>query len=210
MDARKLNWQERFWNRMAKGYDKSSHKEEKALEDSISALAPYIGMDDKVLDFACGTGTLAIRLAIHAKEVHGIDLSAKMIETAKSKSLENGLINTSFQKGTLENSGYSDGAFDSTLAFNILHLLDDIVLAVEQINRLLKPKGIFVSSTPCLSEQKSMPKGMLQLLHKLGLVPKVHYYQTKELEAIIEACGFDLLKTIHITENSLIIARKHS
>jgi SAM-dependent methyltransferase len=53
-------------------------------------LAPYLAMADEfnttsVIDFGCGTGILACRLAALGKEVVGIDPAAAMLDVAKRK-----------------------------------------------------------------------------------------------------------------------------
>jgi len=64
------------------GWAAFSNTTYKKLTEFIADRSPQVS---SILDMACGTGTLAYRLAAQAYEVWGIDLSADMIQVAKGK-----------------------------------------------------------------------------------------------------------------------------
>jgi len=51
-----MRYPERFWDRIAKNYDKSSDKKRKNLLETIEKIKSHLDPSDQVLDFACGTG----------------------------------------------------------------------------------------------------------------------------------------------------------
>jgi 23S rRNA (uracil1939-C5)-methyltransferase len=55
--------------------------------------------DETVVDVYCGTGTISLYLARHAKQVYGIEIVAPAIENAKKNALENKLKNAEFILG---------------------------------------------------------------------------------------------------------------
>jgi len=77
----------------------------------------------KILDIACGTGTLAIELAKHGYIVHGIDFSREMINVAKSKSA--GLSNLSFD-------------IQNMIQFEVDGKFDLVTCTFDSINYILK------------------------------------------------------------------------
>lgn len=54
-------------------------------------IMPYLHYNDKVLDLACGTGTLCMMLKLKEFNVSGLDLSKEIIEIAKEKAKVNHL-----------------------------------------------------------------------------------------------------------------------
>lgn len=51
----------------------------------LEFIEPYLKKGDKILDLACGTGTLATMLKLNGYEVVGLDLSESIIEIANEK-----------------------------------------------------------------------------------------------------------------------------
>ncbi|MFC4599578.1 class I SAM-dependent methyltransferase [Cohnella hongkongensis] len=72
----KIHWQ-------ADGYDEAMSFVSRYGEDLVEWLSPAEG--EKILDFGCGTGDLAARIAAAGAEVHGIDISPEMVERARTK-----------------------------------------------------------------------------------------------------------------------------
>ena len=64
-----------------------------------------------------------------------------------------GIDNITFRQAGVEDFEAPDGSYDMVLALNLLHLLPDRTAALAKIHRLLKPGGIFVSSTVCLADR---------------------------------------------------------
>jgi len=78
-----MNKSEKFWDRTSKNYDKRA--KDKAYEKTLEITKKHLKSSDIVLDYACATGLYSNELAGNVKEIHGIDISSKMIETAKKK-----------------------------------------------------------------------------------------------------------------------------
>lgn len=99
----------------------------------------------KILDLACGTGTLAIELAKKGHFVHGIDICPEMIEIAKSKSDE--LARVTFEVQDMKEPIVKDSfdlitcTFDS---FNYLLDIGDVQKMVDNLASVLNPSGLFI------------------------------------------------------------------
>lgn len=53
--------------------------------DWLSFTKQYVSQDKRILDLACGSGTLAVLLSVEGFKVDGLDLSAEMIGLANDK-----------------------------------------------------------------------------------------------------------------------------
>jgi SAM-dependent methyltransferase len=96
---------------------------------------------ERVLDVACGTGTLALSAARSARNVHvtGVDGDPAILERARAKAGNE----VTFDAGLSTELPYDDGSFDvvlSTLFFH--HLSDEAKLrSAEEVRRVLRPAG---------------------------------------------------------------------
>ncbi|MFM9942047.1 MAG: class I SAM-dependent methyltransferase [Hyphomicrobiaceae bacterium] len=90
-----------------------------------------------------------------------------------------------------------DGTFAAVLAFNLLHLLPDRSAALAAIHRQLKPDGLLISKTPCLSEMNPVIRVavpvLVPLMRWLGKAPYVSSFRASQLEAEIAGAGFTIL-----------------
>lgn len=188
---------EKFWDKQAKSFDQGDNESDPDHLKTVNTIKKYLKSSDRVLDFACGTGPMALAMADAVNEVHAIDISSKMLAVGQRKANERGLENIQFTQTTLFDTRFKPGSFDAILAFNILHLLPDMKTAVIRINELLKPGGIFISSSACLGEQKKVFYFFLNVLGKTGLLPKTNAFSAKELKETINNGGF------HIEESKL-------
>lgn len=100
---------------------------------------------DKVLDVACGTGSLTMTAESYARpggKVYGIDASPEMIEVAKKKAVRS-KSEVAFEIGLIEKLDFPDATFDVVISrLAIHHLPDDLKRkAFVEILRVLKPGG---------------------------------------------------------------------
>ncbi|MFH2038420.1 MAG: methyltransferase domain-containing protein [Chloroflexota bacterium] len=98
-----------------------------------------------VLEVACGTGRIAIRLAQKGARVVGLDLSSEMIEIARQKSI--GIENIHWAAGDMRSFNLKD-KFNLALipghAFQNLNTTQDQVACLKCIKRHLHPGGMLV------------------------------------------------------------------
>lgn len=204
---------EKFWDFLAKNYDAGEGDPSK--REDLEIIHKYLRPEDTVLELACGTGTLAIHIAGWVKEMHGIDISGNMIASAERKAAERKVENIHFAHTTIIEARYPNESFDVVMAFNIFHLLEDARGAVQRINQLLKPGGLFISSTPCLGEKKSFINHLLSPLFmvpsRIGIIPYVKLFRISELEDLITQGNFQIVETkkfIGGLTDYFIVARK--
>ena len=104
-----------------------------------------ISENSHILDLACGKGTTAIYLAKKfGCRVTGIDISEKLIETAKQISRQKRMGDKiTFKVANALEMPFEDDLFDSVVSQAFFILIDENERALEEISRVLKPGGTF-------------------------------------------------------------------
>ncbi len=101
---------------------------------------------ETILDIATGTGDLAINMVqTAANKIVGLDISPGMLEVGKTKVSAKKLDETiEMVVGDSENLPFAENSFDAvTVAFGVRNF-ETLEKGLEEIYRVLKPKGTFV------------------------------------------------------------------
>ena len=179
-----------FWDRVAERYARRTIKNQGAYEQTLAATAALLSREDRVLELGCGTGSTALRLADRVAHITATDGAPKMVRIAEEKRLAAGMETVEMQVATPATA--PAGAFDAVLAFNFLHLLDDLEDSLAQIHARTRPGGVFISKTVCLGEMTVLLRPVIWGLQRIGWAPYVQYVTTAQLEAAIAAAGFEI------------------
>ena len=179
----------KFWDRMAKRYAKSPVSDEAAYQEKLRRTRAVLTPKAKVLEFGCGTGSTAIILAPLVQNYVATDISKEMLGIAREKAKD--IENLQFEQKRLEEVAAPKGGFDAVLAHSILHLLPDKESAIAQVFALLKPGGVFVSSTTCMAKGGFL-KPVLWAGNKAGLLPLVEFFGVDALVGAVSAAGFSI------------------
>jgi 2-polyprenyl-3-methyl-5-hydroxy-6-metoxy-1,4-benzoquinol methylase len=182
----------RFWNWMAKRYARQPIEDENAYQHKLEVTQGFLRPSMKVLEFGCGTGSTALIHAPHVAHIDAIDYSRKMIDIAREKAKTQGVENVTFEIATIEEWPAKDHSYDVILGLNILHLLEDKETVLSKVHQLLKPGGIFISSTACLSEIKGAMKWLISIGSALGVLPLVRTFSGDQLLESIRRHGFSI------------------
>lgn len=182
----------RFWDRIAKRYSKTPVADEASYQKKLQITRSYLRPDMEVLEFGCGTGSTAINHSPYVGNIHAIDISSKMIEIAQEKADEGNVSNVTFEQSTIEGVSVPDQSLDAVLGLSILHLLEDKEGAIEKVHRMLKPGGVFVTSTTCLGDSLKFFKLIAPVGKMFGLMPLLKVFTTRELVASLTDAGFEI------------------
>lgn len=183
----------RFWDRVARKYAADQIKDMAGYERTIERTRSFLGNGVTVLEVGCGTGTTALALAPFVGRIAGTDVSSEMIAIAREKTIAQGCQNAEFTIAAAEYAPGASGAYDAVLAFNLLHLIIDRPSALANMHRLLKPGGLFISKTPCLSEMNPLIRLAVPVARMMGKAPFVSFFAATELEADIAGAGFTIM-----------------
>jgi ubiquinone/menaquinone biosynthesis C-methylase UbiE len=182
----------KFWDKIAERYSRKPIADEAAYQRKLQVTREYFHPDMEVLEFGCGTGSTAITHAFYVKHIHAIDISSKMIEIAQGKADAEKVTNVTFERSTIDEFSVPEQTLDAVLALSILHLLENKEEVIAKVHRMLKPGGIFVTSTACLGDTMKYIKLIAPIGKFLGFMPLVKVFTTKELEDNLTDAGFQI------------------
>jgi SAM-dependent methyltransferase len=203
----------RFWDRIAPRYARSRIRDQAGYERTLERTRELLKADDCVLELGCGTGTTALHLARSVTRYVGTDISGEMITIARRKLAETPIDGLSFRVFAPDAGPPDETGFDAVLAFNLLHLVGDLQACLACARAALKPGGLFISKTPCLSEMNPVLRVLVPTMRLVGLAPSVAFLDAAQLEKAILAAGFEIIATErHATRGKdtrpFIVARK--
>ena len=193
--------EERFWSNMAEKYSKEPIKDEATYQKKLAATRQYFTKSTRAFEFGCGTGSTALLHAPYVQHIDATDISSEMIQIAQRKAKDQGITNVRFSQTSLDKVMIPEMKYDMVLGLNILHLLPDRKAAIRKASQLLKPGGVFVSSTVLLKEYagNAVSTGMFSMLMKglgvFGVVPtSLNMFNGEELKASLREEGFEIEK----------------
>ena len=111
----------------------------------------HAGKKDRVVDVACGPGTLALRFASDVGWVCGLDLTPAILQRAKNTAAAENLRNLDFSIGDAHHLPFADNSLDIAITSYALHHMPDAPGAIAEMARAVRPGGrvgiadIFVS-----------------------------------------------------------------
>ena len=184
----------KWWDKNAQKYFASPIKDEAAYQRKLETTRQYFTPDSEVLEFGCGTGGTAILHAPYVKSVLATDISEEMLAIGRKQAEEAGVSNVRFEQADFETLASEPGRYDVVLGLSILHLLKDRRSALAKIRTLLKPGGVFVSSTVCIGNKMWFMAPILWLGRMIGLFPFVRVFTTGQLIRSLEEAGFIIEK----------------
>eukprot|EP00567_Pseudictyota_dubia_P002248 CAMPEP_0197465614 /NCGR_PEP_ID=MMETSP1175-20131217/64629_1 /TAXON_ID=1003142 /ORGANISM="Triceratium dubium, Strain CCMP147" /LENGTH=228 /DNA_ID=CAMNT_0043001633 /DNA_START=183 /DNA_END=869 /DNA_ORIENTATION=- len=187
---------QKFWDGMAKKYSDQPIADVPSYEKKLEITRGYLRPDMNVVEIGCGTGGTSLLHAPYVKTIHATDISANMIDIARKKAEEEGVTNVTFERASVDELKKEDGSVDVVLGLSILHLLEDKEGAVRRVHGMLKPQGLFVTSTVCAADMGVGTKVLLNTVVRagqfFGLLPNFGIFSKTELEESFKRNGFDI------------------
>jgi alkylated DNA repair protein alkB family protein 8 len=200
---------EKTWDSIAKSFDKTRRKPWQECLDFIQSIPT----ESVVADIACGNGRHLLYCAKKCKKVIGLDISSKMLEIAKEKTIKEDIKNVNFIHSTAEDISLDDCSVDAVLYIAALHNIpgkENRIKSLKEIRRILKKDGkalISVWSRYTDKFRKSFQNKNLSnkktefgdkhiYWRQDGLdVPRFyHLYGKKEFVSDLEEAGFKIIK----------------
>jgi len=140
--------------------------------------------DRKILDIGCWTGGLEYYLNDFSCEPYAIDIDERALSIAKIK-----FPRIKFQVGNAWNIPFEEGYFDAVvLSFVLEHIKGTKEMeALHEINRVLKPGGIFLLCVPA----GNIISRLVDPAYFLG---RHRHYNRRRLKRILSLSGFEIIK----------------
>ena len=156
-----------FWDRVAVVYDvfvnvinAGTHKKLKEI------VAGQIHSGDIVLECACGTGMLSAVIAAKCKALTATDFSPKMLFRARKNCAS--FRNITFAEADITALPFADNRFDQVVAGNVIHLLDNPLTALRELDRVVKPGGTLIIPTYMNRDKKGDTSAFASAVGKAG------------------------------------------
>ena len=184
----------RFWNKIARKYACDPISDMAGYETTVERVKALLSPEHDVLEIGCGTGTTALRLAPGTRRLVATDVSAEMVTIAREKLAAQPIPQLEFRIADADVPLSTMPNFDVVMAFNVLHLVEDLPRALHATLAVLKPGGMFISKTPCLNEMNPLiPKVALPLMRALGKAPHVLCFSAAQLQEALVVHGLDIV-----------------
>jgi len=137
----------------------------------------------RVLDLACGPGTLSRRLAEQVSpggEVVGVDLAPGMIEVARSARIPT----ARFEVMDIERLTFADGYFDAAVCGHGLQFAPELAVALGEARRVLRSGARFAASVPVDGNNESV-WALLEAVIDRRLPPAVQATDQRPTRAVV-------------------------
>lgn len=169
------------YDKVSRVYDTGRMANAELVEKLVRLL--HISKGSIVLDLGCGTGNYTVTLQRTAKTVVGVDLSAGMLDRARSKSHD-----LTLARGDIARLPFACDAFDGAFAIQVLHHIREKRRFLCEANRVLR-KGASLAIDSCSHRQmrafwlyRYFPRG---LGLDLARIP-----DTEEIASLMRRAGF--------------------
>src|SRR5258705_10738759 len=107
----------------------------KIIESFVARICENIGKQEpRILDIGCGTGA-NLQMLANFGVAEGVDVSADALEFCRARGL------SKVKEGAAEALPYEDASFDLVTGLDVVEHLDDDVMGLREMRRVLRPRG---------------------------------------------------------------------
>lgn len=183
----------RFWDRIARKYASDPIADMPGYEATLRRAQRLLTAEMNVLEIGCGTGSTALRLAPFTRRLLATDVSASMIAIAREKLSAEAVPQLAFAVADADAPAAATGDYHAVLAFNLLHLVSDLDGALRSVVQALRPGGLLISKTACISEMNPLiPWLAIPVMRAIGKAPHVLCFDAAALQAAMVRQGLEI------------------
>lgn len=148
--------------------------------------------DKVVLDAACGEGYGSNLLAKTAKKVYGLDLDEKTVRAAQNKY---GNERLNYVAGSIAELPFAENTFDVIVSYETIEHVNGELQEkfLEEIERVLKPDGLLIMSTPNKAVYTDLVKGENKFHIKEFYVEEYRNFLAKKFKNIEQFCQYPMV-----------------
>jgi ubiquinone/menaquinone biosynthesis C-methylase UbiE len=152
-------------------------------EEALNRIVQWAGagLNDTVLDVACGPGLLACAFARVAQHATGVDMTPAMLEQARKTQQEQGLNNVSWQQGDVYSLPFPEAQFSIVSSRFAFHHLQDPLSALKEMKRVCKPGGRIAVADMSPLPEKAAALNAAELLRDPSHVRVLPVHELREL-----------------------------
>jgi hypothetical protein len=179
-----------FWEKWAVRYDKTMRGSGRLYWSIISNMEQTLNRNMTVLELACGTGLLSVKIAPTVKHLESTDFSQEMIVQAKKK-VHSSKLFFSVQDATA--LPYAPKTFDAVIISNALHIMPEPQKALSEIKRVLRDDGILIA--PTFTAAGSLGGRIKNRIMELSGFKVFHKWTPESYLAFLKSNGFEIQKS---------------
>jgi trans-aconitate methyltransferase len=175
---------------MAQNWDPQAYGREGAFVHKLAGgVVEWLDVKpgERILDLGCGDGQLTVQLAAKGARMTGVDSSAAMVETAKSRGVD-------AEQGSAERLPFPAAEFDAVFSNAALHWVRRQDEMMAEVRRVLKHGGRFVAEMGGHGNIAAIRVALMAVLERHGYGDRedgVNYYPTPDgYRAQLERHGF--------------------
>jgi ubiquinone/menaquinone biosynthesis C-methylase UbiE len=151
------------------------------VTDMLNGVRMSDRRSDKVLDVGCGIGFVSQLYPNF--DITGVDISDEMLKRNPFKHL----------KAPAENLPFPDDHFDFVICRSLLHHLEEPLIGLKEMFRVLKPGGKWVCWDPNYSFFVNLFRKLFQRTDRFSHLHKS--FTVRELRRMLDESGFHIEKT---------------
>jgi len=135
------------FSKAAANYERNAFLQKEVADRLLERLELMNSNPSTILDAGCGTGycTRALKARFPKAKLFGVDLAQGMIEQANKR--QKLFKKIDYQVADMEELSFASNTFDLVVSNLAILWMDNPDLALKELNRVLKPKGLIVFST---------------------------------------------------------------
>jgi SAM-dependent methyltransferase len=138
----------------------------------------------RLLDIGCSTGALIMSARREGIDAEGVEPAERAARAAQAAGLR-------VFPGTLESAGYPMGRFQAATLMEVIEHLRDPATLLQEVRRILEPKGILVVGTGnAASWTVSLMGGRWDYFQVEPFGGHVSFFTPGSLSRLAERCGF--------------------
>jgi len=165
------------FERFPQAYEAWFEKYSNLYDAEIEAIRTLLPSFEKGIEIGVGSGRFALPLGITT----GIEPSAKMAGISRSKVIK-------VIEGVAEALPLEDNSFDFALMVTTICFVDDPLLSLQEIHRILRPEGSviigFAERESALGEQYEKNR------RESHFYREAHFYSADEVVGVLKKAGF--------------------
>lgn len=161
----------------------------------LERILHFLNISDgmKILDLGTGTGYLAFPIAgrYPKAEIIGLDIVQRALDKNQEKAVTEGLKNIQFVSYNGLIFPFADEAFDMVITRYALHHFPAIKDTFQEINRVLKPNGMFFLTDPAPNDDDT--ERFVDAYMQMKKDGHIKFYSKKEWQEIGKIAGFNFV-----------------
>lgn len=186
-----------FWDKMACIYDIFANIINRETNIKLcNVVDGEISSTDDVLECACGTGLLTKAIGEKCNSLIATDYSIKMLKIAERKLKK--YQNIKFECVDIMKLPYPNNSFDIVVAGNVIHLLNDPIKAIQELDRVCKLNGKIIIPTYMNKNNAGNVDDVSNSINKLGVDFKRQFNKEKYM-SFFKDLGYQDVRYIECT-----------